>query len=48
MEPENEAYHKLDPDPFDDWHPGKSAKLPIHITHYLCFIHYNIYYKYTR
>jgi len=24
VERENEAYHKLDPDPFDDRHPGKS------------------------
>ena len=23
VERENEAYHKLDPDPFDDRHPGK-------------------------
>ena len=22
VERENEAYHKLDPDPFDDRHPG--------------------------
>lgn len=24
VERENEAYHKLDPDPFDDRHPGKN------------------------
>ena len=39
---------KLDTDPFNDQHLVKSAKLPFHITRYLYFIHYNIYYNYIR
>ena len=32
MERENEAYHKLDPDPFDDRHPGN-----IYVAVNFCF-----------
>ena len=38
MEHENEAYHKLDPDPFDDWHLGKSTKLPFTL-HTICVLY---------
>ena len=38
MEHENEAYYKLDPDPFDDWHLGKSAKLPFTL-HTICVLY---------
>ena len=34
MERENEAYHKLDPDPFDDRHPGNNI---IYVAVNFCF-----------
>ena len=44
VERENEAYHKLDPDPFDDRHPGNIYVAVNFQLFFLCFQFISIHY----